>query len=1167
MARAASRRRGAESSAAHAPGTLAARRDKRRVADPSDRVHGDETLPADAVPAWLGGHFELRHQIGSGSSGTVYRARLTTDHGELRRGTEVAVKFLKEELLADERERERLLAEGALGRSLRHPNVASIHGVETIDVLGLQVTYLVMELVRGTTLRDLVARSGPPVEDLVRRIGADAAAGLFALHRRGLVHRDVKPENLILTTEGTLKIVDLGLVRPFGASGRGSAGSSPGSSPGSTAGTAEGSASGRSSGAGLFGSVAYAAPELLRGLPSSPRSDLYALGVVLFEVATGRHPFADCQHADDMLHAHLWTPPPRPTHLRARISPLLEQVLLDLLQKDPDRRPRDAAELSRILEQGESSEYWRRHEVRAPALASQRRLLRIRRPADAPFCGRTEELRVLDEQYARAAAGRRAAVTVTGPEGIGRRRLCDEVMQGWLDGPRPPICFGGEADSRFGRGEPFASSLCDLLLRGDGADTPRAEERATIEARAVFGIDEADARALVAVAFGRSTEPPEVRADRLASALLAMAAPGRVLVVRVDHAERLDTSGRLVLQRLLGPDADRPLLLLLVAGVDGIEGATARRLELSGLAEADFLEFGRALFRDGAVPEEFLREAHQVLSGVPGNLVESLEQLVQEGLLRGRPGDYHALAPAAEPRPAASHVARFEQRVQRLDPEHRRVLAAAAVLGDRCSVDDLAALVSAPPLRVLETLSLFRGRIVRAQGGEVAFRHPDFQKVLLQQLPAPERHSLHLAAARRLQARDGSSLAIGMHLSQALDHEGCLDPLLDALDERVRAGSQRSTLRLIGRIAAHLGHVPSTPANQRRRLRHLLLGGRGRANAGQREAAIAAFQQAETLARELGDRVASSAARTNLAAAELDRGHLLAATMLLEAVHDELAHAADDGADAQAAQAHGLHGRILLYLGQGQDAQRQLQAALQRLPEQDDDLRCHLQIDLARVEALQHHFATARNSLLAVEREPAARHLPRVRMRLHLYRGQLRALLGDDDATQDLRMALDEANRLSLPSYGGRAALFLGERMFWRRRDDEARTLFALARELAEAGGDRLGEAMARAYLLRLGAEDPSLDSLIDELQMPAVRANHLLARPGGTAGLPPAASAELDELLRAADLPLSMHLRVLAAQGRPAIARSLVRSIGERLPDRRQRRRFLDEWGRGARI
>ena len=106
------------------------------------------------------------------------------------------------------------------------------------------------------------------------------------------------------------------------------------------------------------------------------------------------------------------------------------------------------------------------------------------------------------------------------------------------------------ADAGLGHGEPFAGSLLDLLLRGDDPRTPNAQTRATERARDRFGLGEPDAVALVAVAFGQSTEPSEVRADRLATALLQLPTAERPLVIRVDHADELDTSGRLVLQRL-----------------------------------------------------------------------------------------------------------------------------------------------------------------------------------------------------------------------------------------------------------------------------------------------------------------------------------------------------------------------------------------------------------------------------------------------------------------------------------------------------------------------------------------------------------------------------------------------------------------------------------------
>ena len=1098
---------------------------------PDNHGDGSAEVAPDPLAGYdqsrLAGNFELLQEIGSGSSGTVYRARLLRTYGDLDANSTVAIKFLRPELAADERARARLFAEGELGRSLRHRNVAAIYGVETIELLGLETTYLVMQYVAGTTLRDLMLRSGTPVEDLTRRLGADAAKGLFALHRRGLVHRDVKPENLILTPDSELKIVDLGLVRPFGSEG---GGSSPPRS-----GTAS-----RSSGFGLAGSVAYSAPEILRGEPAGPKSDLYALGIVLFEVTCGQHPFHDAASAaDEMLHAHLYRLPPLPSHLRPRVSPFLEQVLLDLLQKNPDDRPRSAAELARILELGERSDYWVKLEARAPVLASSRRLLRMRRPAEAPYAGRKRELAALDAALSSARAGKGRVLAITGPEGIGRRRLCDQAMERWLDSSEPPRYLGGEADSGLGHGEPFASTLLDLLLRGDQRNSPNAGQRAQARARSRLGLSDIDAEALVAVIFGDSTEPPEVRGDRLAHALLQLPQKGQPLVVRIDHADDLDTSGRLVLQQLIVSAPRMHLLVLLACGPDTDLVPADDQLELAGLDQGAFITFGRSLFRTGEPTEPldaFLREALQVSSGVPGSLLEALDHLVQTGALRGRAGDYHSLSPDAEARPAPRHVERFRSRVQALEPAQRRMLTAAAVLGDRCSLTDLAELVGMPELSVLETLSVFRGRIVRAQGGEVSFRHRDFRRALLRAAEDDEVPQLHARAANMLRARGERPLVVGMHLSQALDHEGCLAPLLDGLDERVRAGSRRTALRLVGRIAVHLRHAPTNPINERHRLRFLILAGRVQQGADQLEVASRSFRQAERLARRLNDLDASAAARTGIAAGELDAGRLFAAIALLESVHDDLDQRSTTAADALAAQAHGLHGRILLYLGQASDSQKHLQAASKRVPADEDELWCNTAIDLARVEALSHRYATAQRTLQAIDKAAAVRQLPRVRLRFHLYRGQLRALLGESHAGQDLRLALDEAERLALPVYGARAALFLGQREFWRRRDDDARDRFDQARALAEDAGDRLGAALSRAYSVRLGEDDPELEPMVQELDIPSLHANWLLAMAESNRALADTA-VRLEHILANADLPLPLHLRALYWFERPASA------------------------------
>ena len=187
------------------------------------------------------------------------------------------------------------------------------------------------------------------------------------------------------------------------------------------------------------------------------------------------------------------------------------------------------------------------------------------------------------------------------------------------------------------------------------------------------------------------------------------------------------------------------------------------------------------------------------------------------------------------------------------------------------------------------------------------------------------------------------------------------------------------------------------------------------------------------------------------------------------------------------------------------------------------------------------------------------------RLRFHLYRGQIRAILGDADAGQDLRIALLEAERLALPAYGARAALFLGDRLFWRGRDEEAQARYREAVELATAAGDRLGEATARCQLQRLGNADRELADIVREVDVPGLWTAWLLALAAEDRALPDT-EARLDQILQNADLPFPLHLRALTWLERGASARTLVRQISQRLPERSMRKRFEQFWPRNAR-
>ena len=223
-------------------------------------------------------HFKITAKLGEGGMGEVYRAEDTA----LDR--DVAIKFLPEALTEDPERLARFEREAKVLASLNHPNIAGIHQIEKAD--GRQL--LVMELVEGEDLADRMGRGTMPIEDAVD-IAGQVAEGLEAAHERGIVHRDLKPANIKLTPDGQVKILDFGLAKAQEATE-----ASPDLTRSPTL-TAQMTQAGV-----ILGTAAYMSPEQARGQEADPRSDLWALGVVLWEMLAGRQLFAEPTVSDTL---------------------------------------------------------------------------------------------------------------------------------------------------------------------------------------------------------------------------------------------------------------------------------------------------------------------------------------------------------------------------------------------------------------------------------------------------------------------------------------------------------------------------------------------------------------------------------------------------------------------------------------------------------------------------------------------------------------------------------------------------------------------------------------------------------------------------------------------------------------------------------------------------
>jgi eukaryotic-like serine/threonine-protein kinase len=273
----------------------------------------DATLADPLVGRLLDGRYQVEAQVAMGGMATVYRAMDT------RLDRQVALKVMHADLARDEEFVNRFIGEAKSVARLSHPNVVSVYDQGRDG----SYLYLAMEYLPGRTLRNLLDERGwfPPREALA--IMVPLLSGLAAAHRAGLVHRDVKPENVLVAPDGHLKVVDFGLARAMTMGHQTRTGQ-------------------------IIGTVAYLAPEQVTGTGADARSDIYAAGIVLFELLTGTKP-----HTGDsplsVAYKHVNESVPAPSRLAGGISPEVDRLVLQATSRDPRGRPGDADEYLRSL--------------------------------------------------------------------------------------------------------------------------------------------------------------------------------------------------------------------------------------------------------------------------------------------------------------------------------------------------------------------------------------------------------------------------------------------------------------------------------------------------------------------------------------------------------------------------------------------------------------------------------------------------------------------------------------------------------------------------------------------------------------------------------------------------------------------------------------------------
>ena len=267
----------------------------------------------------IGKNYEVVAKLGEGGMGVVYKAVHNLS------GQEVAIKMLPPELSQDENIRTRFINEARLLAKLDHPNIVTLYNFLEEDMK----FYLIMQFVKGKTLEEYIREKGKLSLDEAIRIFSQVCDALGYAHQMGVIHRDIKPANIMITSDMRVKVMDFGIAKLTGG----------------TKLTATGIA---------VGTVWYMSPEQIRGAELDARSDLYSLGITLYEALTGRVPF-NAQSDYEVRKSHVELPPPSPRSIDGSLPESVEKVLMKVLAKNPDERYQSAQEFKKAIESMGSS--------------------------------------------------------------------------------------------------------------------------------------------------------------------------------------------------------------------------------------------------------------------------------------------------------------------------------------------------------------------------------------------------------------------------------------------------------------------------------------------------------------------------------------------------------------------------------------------------------------------------------------------------------------------------------------------------------------------------------------------------------------------------------------------------------------------------------------------
>lgn len=694
------------------------------------------------------GHYRLDDRIGVGGMGEVYRAFDT------RLGRPVAVKLMRESRREQGTVVQRFLREARAASALNHPNIVTIHEVgETPS----GDHFIVQELIDGTTLRSVIENQLP--FGTMVDIGRQVARALAAAHAAGIVHRDVKPENIMVRADGYVKVLDFGLARviDFQAAER-STRANIDTEPGM-----------------LLGTTAYMSPEQARTAVAGPPTDVFSLGIVLYEMAAGRRPFT-APTSVGVLAAILSEQPIPLARLNPAIPSPFDALVERMLAKEPERRP-SAREVDDEL--GALQHRDTLGDVPSPAAVARRKTV-----------GRETERTELRSAYQRAKAGHSLIMAISGEAGLGKTSLVEDFLTELATRAERPIIARGRCSERLAGAEaylPVLEALDSLLHRSAGESVQGLMK--TVAPTwylqvATRSIEESSMANLRDDARSASQE----RMKRELGALFQDISRQQPVVVFLDDLHWADVSTIDILNYLARRFADMRLLVLttyrpadmaltqhpfLAVSRDLRAHGVFEELQLGFLEPAEVERYLALEFPENRFPPDFPALIHTKTEGSPLFMADLLRYLRDTGRIAEENGTWVVARSMSElprdlPESVRSMIAR---KIEQLEEPDRKLLLGASVQGPEFDSATLSEALDMDPAEVEERLDLLeRVHVFVTRRGEYEFPdltltvnyqfvHVLYQNMLYASLQPTRRAALSGRVGRALTTRHGAQTA------------------------------------------------------------------------------------------------------------------------------------------------------------------------------------------------------------------------------------------------------------------------------------------------------------------------------------------------------------------------------------------------------------------------